>query len=306
MDNYAQPPDRLLAFHDSKRSLVARFPDSLRSYVYVNPLGTEDELRAAGEVLDDQAFVGFIVNSTRGRYLDDPRADGFFALAAERGVPVLVHPPAEPVGADVVQDFRFVEQVNRIRDVAAGLAMIAFAGWLEKYPGLTIIGATAGGAVAALPEKLDQAAMPRSWGPPADSPVAKAPGKDLRGLYVDTAVPSQALLEMNARVFGAERDVLPDPLPACSVSAGPGGRGRASAADQRGRTGCRTGRQCRPDLRPRTIAERHDAVFLDQPVTNCRSSSHPSRRMLVFDGMPGWLPLTAPPVIAEFSGSCCR
>jgi aminocarboxymuconate-semialdehyde decarboxylase len=219
VDNYAQPADRLLAFHDSKRSLIARFPDSLRSYVYVNPLGTEEELRAAGEVLDDEAFVGFIVNSSvRGRYLDDPRADGFFALAAERGVPVLVHPPAEPVGADVVQDFRFVEQVTRFGDVAAGLAMIAFAGWLEKYPGLTIIGATGGGAVAALPEKLDLAAMPRSWGPPADSPVAKAPGKDLRGLYVDTAVPSQAMLEMNARVLGPSRMLLgtdspPVPVP---------------------------------------------------------------------------------------------
>jgi aminocarboxymuconate-semialdehyde decarboxylase len=209
VDNYAQPPDRLRAFHEWKRSLVARFPDSLRAYVYVNPLGTEEELRAAGEVLDDEAFVGFIVNSSvRGRYLDDPRADGFFSLAAERGVPVLVHPPAEPVGADVVQDFRFVEQVNRFGDVTAGLAMIAFAGWLEKYPGLTIIGATGGGAIAALPEKLDQAAIPRPWGPSGDAPVAKAPGKDLRGLYVDTAVPSQALLQMNAGVLGPSRMLL--------------------------------------------------------------------------------------------------
>jgi aminocarboxymuconate-semialdehyde decarboxylase len=50
--------------------------------------------------------------------------------------------------------------------------------------------------------------MPRPWGPPPDSPVAQAPGKDLRGLYVDTAVPSQALLEMNARVLGPSRMLL--------------------------------------------------------------------------------------------------
>lgn len=219
MDNYAQPPDRLRAFHGWKRSLVARFPDRLRAYVYVNPLGTEEELQAAGETLDDDAFVGFIVNSSvRGRYLDDPRADGFFALAAERGVPVLVHAPAEPVGADVVLDLRFVEQVSRFGDVATGLAMIAFAGWLEKYPGLTIIGATGGGAIAALPEKLDLAAIPRPGGPPGDSAVARAPGKDLRGLYVDTAVPSPALLEMNTRVLGPSRMLLgtdspPVPVP---------------------------------------------------------------------------------------------
>jgi aminocarboxymuconate-semialdehyde decarboxylase len=223
VDNYAQPPDRLLAFHDWKRSLVARFPAQLRSYVYVNPLGTEAELRAAGEVLDDAAFVGFIVNSSvRGRYLDDPRADGFFALAAERGAPVLVHPPAEPAGAEVVRDFRFVEQVSRFGDVTAGLAMIAFAGWLEKYPRLTIIGAAGGGAIAALPEKLNLAAIPRPWGPPgdcpADSPVATAPGTDLRRVYVDTAVPSQPLLEMNAQVLGPSQMLLgtdspPVPLP---------------------------------------------------------------------------------------------
>ena len=44
-------------------------------------------------------FVGLIVNSSvQGRYLDSEEADDFFEMAAELGVPVFLHPGAEPVG----------------------------------------------------------------------------------------------------------------------------------------------------------------------------------------------------------------
>lgn len=209
VDNYAQEPDRLRAFHDLTAALVGRFPDQLRAYVYVNPMGDDRHLEAARATLADPAFVGFIVNSSvRGRFLDDPRADAFFAMAAECGVPSLVHPPAEPVGAEAVDDFRFVEQITRFGDVAAGLAMIAFAGWLDKYPDLTLIGATGGGAIAALPDKLDMAAVPRPWGGHTAGEYSRAPGEAVGRLYVDTAAPSGPLLAMNAVALGADRMLL--------------------------------------------------------------------------------------------------
>ncbi|MFJ9714318.1 amidohydrolase family protein, partial [Streptomyces sp. NPDC101234] len=178
VDNYAQPRDRLRSFHAWMSGLIARFPDQLRGYVYANPFGDDDHLDGVRETLEDPAFVGLITTSSvHGELLGSPRADSFFALAAEAGVPVLVHAPAEPVGTERVDEIGFVEQIGRFGDVTMGMAMIAFAGWLDKYPDLRLIGATGGGAMALLPERLQTAAgaPPRGRGGPPPPPPPPAP-----------------------------------------------------------------------------------------------------------------------------------
>ncbi|AEY87624.1 putative metal-dependent hydrolase [Streptomyces hygroscopicus subsp. jinggangensis 5008] len=238
VDNYAQPRDRLRRFHDWMSGLIRKFPDQLRGYVYANPFGDDDHLEGVRETLADPAFVGLITTSSvHGELLGSPRADSFFALAAEAGVPVLVHAPAEPAGTERVDETGFVEQIGRFGDVTMGMAMIAFAGWLDKYPGLRLIGATGGGAMALLPERLRTAARPRHWaggtppsgrptaGPPASAPPeaksraasdraaeeraagrpAADPAAALRRMYVDTSPFSAAHLSLNAEVLGPER-----------------------------------------------------------------------------------------------------
>ncbi|MGW1882607.1 amidohydrolase family protein [Streptomyces sp. NPDC001970] len=222
VDNYAQPRDRLRGFHTWMSGLIAKFPDQLRGYVYANPFGDDDHLEGVRETLADPAFVGLITTSSvHGELLGSPRADSFFALAAEAGVPVLVHAPAEPVGTERVDNIGFVEQIGRFGDVTMGMAMIAFAGWLDKYPGLRLIGATGGGAMALLPERLQTAARPRHWGggappsappsaqpsapPPAENPPAADPAAALQRMYVDTSPFSPAHLSLNAEVLGPER-----------------------------------------------------------------------------------------------------
>ncbi|WP_261800720.1 amidohydrolase family protein [Streptomyces sp. PBH53] len=234
VDNYAQPRDRLRGFHAWMSGLIRRFPDQLRGYVYANPFGDDDHLEGVRETLADPAFVGLITTSSvHGELLGSPRADSFFALAAEAGVPVLVHAPAEPVGTERVDEIGFVEQIGRFGDVTLSMAMIAFAGWLDKYPGLRLIGATGGGAMALLPERLQTAARPRHWAggaPPSGRPGAASaaprtagpagepagegpaavrasadPAAALRRMYVDTSPFSPAHLSLNAEVLGPER-----------------------------------------------------------------------------------------------------
>jgi aminocarboxymuconate-semialdehyde decarboxylase len=224
VDNYAQPRDRLRSFHDWMSGLIASFPDQLRGYVYANPFGDDDHLEGVRETLAHPAFVGLITTSSvHGELLGSSRADSFFALAAELEVPVLVHAPAEPIGTERVDDAGFVEQIGRFGDVSMGMAMIAFAGWLDKYPGLRLIGATGGGALALLPERLQMAAArdrhrgagappTPSAAPPAADPVAA-----LRRMYVDTSPFSPAHLSLNAEVLGPERMLFGTDSPPMSV-----------------------------------------------------------------------------------------
>ena len=105
-------------------------------------------------------------------------------MADELAMPILLHPPAEPVGSGSVGDFRIVEQVGRFLDVTMCIATLAFSGRLQQYPGLRFIGATAGGAIGLLGGRLDSAYAPRhydgggppgSGGPPGAAPVAGLP-----------------------------------------------------------------------------------------------------------------------------------
>ncbi|MER6270861.1 amidohydrolase family protein [Streptomyces sp900105755] len=232
VDNYAQPRDRLRGFHAWMSGLIARFPDRLRGYVYANPFGDDDHLEGVRETLADPAFVGLITTSSvHGELLGSPRADSFFALAAEAGVPVLVHAPAEPVGTERVDEIGFVEQIGRFGDVTMGMAMIAFAGWLDKYPELRLIGATGGGAMALLPERLQTAARPRHWAggaPPSGRPGASSapsasagpaadPATALQRMYVDTSPFSSAHLSLNAEVLGPERMLFGTDSPPLAV-----------------------------------------------------------------------------------------
>jgi len=184
-DNYAQEPAELASFHEWLAETVREHSPRLAAYAYTNPFGGEKLLEQTAQTVKDGGFVGLIVNtSVNGEYLDSPRADAFFAMAAELGKPVFLHPPAEPVGSDSIEDFRLVEQVGRFMDVTVGLATLVFSGRMERHPELEIIAATAGGAIALLAGRMDQAFQPRHWaggGPPGGAPgggppAAGAPG----------------------------------------------------------------------------------------------------------------------------------
>jgi 6-methylsalicylate decarboxylase len=213
LDNYAQPADQLDSFHEWLAETVRAHGDHLRGYVYVNPFAVDGALDRAAKWLSQPEFVGLIVNtSVRGEYLDSPRAEQFFALAAETSSPVLLHPPAEPVGAAAMQGhLGLIEHVARPCDITSGVAAILFAGWLDKFPALKLIAANAGGALALLREKLDLAQQRARRGPPEDGTAggqpaapAEAMSRQLSRIYVDTATPSRLALAAAVEVFGPE------------------------------------------------------------------------------------------------------
>ncbi|MEU0273626.1 amidohydrolase family protein [Streptomyces sp. NPDC006307] len=239
VDNYAQPEGDLERLHDWLADTVRAHSEHLRGYVYVNPLGGPDHLARAAARVREPEFVGFIVNSSvRGRYLDAPEAEDFFALAEEAAVPVLVHAPALPACGQGLDDLALLERVGRYCDVAVGLAVLARAGVLDRHPGLRLIAAAAGGALAMLAARLDAVGGPpsgvtagpnggRNGGPggpnggsngrpggsgrppgatgrPGGQPALR-PGDALRRIHADTASPGAESLRALLSFFGPER-----------------------------------------------------------------------------------------------------
>jgi predicted TIM-barrel fold metal-dependent hydrolase len=204
LDNYAQPADQLNAFHEwLARTLEAHRP-RLLGYVYVNPFDDDKALSVAENWLKEDGFVGLIANtSVRGEYLGSPRAEQFFALAAQASCPVLLHPAAHPVGTEAMRGhLGLIEHVVRPADVTCGVAALLAAGWLDKYPELKLIVPNAGGALPLLTEKLDLAQQRvRSGGPQVGLAGGRLSAK-LRKLYVDSATPSALALAAAVAVFG--------------------------------------------------------------------------------------------------------
>jgi predicted TIM-barrel fold metal-dependent hydrolase len=219
LDNYAQPLDQLKSFHGWLAETVEAHAGRLAAYAYTNPFGGGALLEQTAATVREGGFVGLIVNSSvQGRYLDSEGADEFFEMAAELGVPVFLHPGAEPVGTDSVRDFRVVEQVSRFFDVAVSLATLAVSGRLEQYPDLKLIAATAGGAAALIHNRLDAAHGGRS---PAEGAVrtelTRSPSEYLRNVYVDTANGNRQSQLANLELMGPERMLFGTDSPPLSV-----------------------------------------------------------------------------------------
>jgi aminocarboxymuconate-semialdehyde decarboxylase len=225
-DNFAQPLDELKEFHEWLAETVEKYSPRLAAYAFTNPFGSDELLELTAQTVRDGRFLGLIVNtSVKGEYLDSPSADVSFAMAEELDVPIFLHPPAEPVGSDSLEEFRLVEQVARFCDVTVSLATLAFGGRLERHPSLQFIAATAGGAIGLLPARLDQAYQPRHWGagkppeaeggaprsgppggpPPFENKISQPPSTYLRQVYVDTANSSVPNHLANLDLMGPER-----------------------------------------------------------------------------------------------------
>ena len=223
LDNYAQPLDQLKSFHAWLADTVREHSGRLAAYAYTNPFGGSELLEETARMVREDGFVGVIVNSSvKGQYLDSEAADEFFAMAAELGVPVFLHPGAEPVGSGSLRDFRLVEQVSRFFDVAVSLAALIVGGRLEQYPDLKILAATAGGGIALIHNRIDVAQRSR---PPAEGvarvELSRDPSAYLDNVYVDTAnmnrqnqLANLDLLGPERMLFGTDSPPLSIPLPA--------------------------------------------------------------------------------------------
>ena len=195
VDNYAQPADRLArAARLARRDRASVTPSTCGpTCTSTRSATTPSSRRRRGRSKHD-AFVGLIANtSVRGEYLDSERAAPFFALAEEADVPVLLHPPAAPAAGQGLRGLPTARAGRALQRCHHRARVRHLRGWLDRHPGLRLIGAQGGGAIALMGEKLDQAYAAPHWPHGRRSPPP--PSSYLRRIWVDTASPSMVALQ---------------------------------------------------------------------------------------------------------------
>lgn len=203
---------------DFVAEIVARGNEDLADYVSLAPgrlvglgnvpLGWPGAAEEARRCLDELGMGGIAIGSQgAGRDLDDPIHEELWALLAERGVLVFLHPSGVP-DARRQRDYYLAQLAGYPMETALAVSRLIFGGVLERHE-LTLCLAHGGGCLPALRGRLDMGWRNKDVARTTPSPPSAY--ADL--LYYDTAVFSTVLLSRLVADVGAEHVLLGSDFP---------------------------------------------------------------------------------------------
>jgi aminocarboxymuconate-semialdehyde decarboxylase len=135
-----------------------------------------------------------IGGSVNGEEISDPKFHPFWAKAEQLGVVVFIHPQGAGVAADLTRRFKgngFLDNViGNPLETTIALSHLIFEGTLDKFPGLKICAAHAGGYLPSYAGRSDLGCLTQPARCPGGThgPIKKKPTEYLRQLYYDTMV----------------------------------------------------------------------------------------------------------------------
>ena len=132
------------------------------------------------------ALVGGSVNGTE---LSDPKLHPFWAKAEELGVLIFIHPQGTPeleASGRLKGSGGLANVIGNPLETTIALSHLIFEGTLDRFPGLKICGAHAGGYLPSYPDRMDAMCANR----PDQCPAAlkKKPSEYLKQIYIDSLI----------------------------------------------------------------------------------------------------------------------
>ena len=173
----AKNPDRFVAF----ASVALQFPDLATAQL-------EEGVKKYG--LRGAAIGGNVA----GEELSDTRFHPFWAKAEELGVLVFIHPQGDGAPEQLGHRFKGNGYLSNVignpLETTIALAHLIFEGTLDRFPGLKICGAHAGGYLPSYLGRFDRGCPVRPDLCPGGThgPIKKCPSEYAKQLYYDTMV----------------------------------------------------------------------------------------------------------------------
>jgi aminocarboxymuconate-semialdehyde decarboxylase len=171
-----------------------------------------DEIRRA---LDEDGLTGVALpTSAAGRPLDDPAFEPLFAECARRGVIVFMH-PTTGVERPAFGQYTMLQLVGWPTETALCVARLIFAGVFERHPGLNLVLAHGGGALAMLAGRLDLGyeAPHYEANPQCRANISRPPSSYLKQIFFDTVVVHPAALRFLIDMVGHQQIVFGSDFP---------------------------------------------------------------------------------------------
>jgi len=173
----AKTPDRFVAF----ASVALQFPD----------LAAEQLATGVRKYGLRGAAIG---GNVAGAELSDPRFHPFWSKAEELGVVVFIHPQGDGAPEQLAHRFKgngyLTNVIGNPLETTIALAHLIFEGTLDRFPGLRICAAHAGGYLPSYLGRFDRGCpvRPDLCAGGEHGPISKRPSEYARQLYYDTMV----------------------------------------------------------------------------------------------------------------------
>jgi aminocarboxymuconate-semialdehyde decarboxylase len=174
--------------NDKLAGICAAQPErfaALASVALQDPAVAVEQLEHAMEKLRLRGVAtGATVN---GEELAAPKFDPFWAKAEQLGATVFIHPQGVPELRQRLQGNGFLTNViGNPLETTIALSHLIFEGTLDRFPGLTICAAHAGGYLPSYVGRSDQGCV--AFPANCTKALKKRPSEYLRQLYVDSMV----------------------------------------------------------------------------------------------------------------------
>jgi aminocarboxymuconate-semialdehyde decarboxylase len=135
-----------------------------------------------------------IGGNVAGEEISDPKFHPFWAKAEELGVVVFIHPQGDGATTQLQQRFKGNGYLGNVignpLETTIALSHLIFEGTLDRFPGLRICAAHAGGFLPSYAGRSDTGCSTRPDLCPGGThgPIKKAPSEYLKQIYYDTMV----------------------------------------------------------------------------------------------------------------------
>jgi aminocarboxymuconate-semialdehyde decarboxylase len=152
-----------------------------------------------------------IGGNVAGDEISDPKFNPFWAKAEELGVVVFIHPQGDGATSQLGHRFKGNGYLSNVignpLETTIALSHLIFEGTLDRYPGLKIVAAHAGGYLPSYAGRSDHGCPTRPDLCPGGThgPIKRRPSEYLRQLYYDTLVFNPEAVRHLAAEVGASQ-----------------------------------------------------------------------------------------------------
>ena len=209
------PAQTALIAADANEEVAEMVRDHPDRFMGLGTLPMQDIERAKAEMdraMKELGLVGFMINDhVNNLTYDHEIFDEFWAGIHELGAFILIHQFDPTVVTYRTRDYFLLNSIGNLVDRALSFATLVYGGVMDKYPGLKICLAHAGGYVPYALDRLD-----RGWEVwPEDRGQSKdKPSTYVDRFYYDTVTFTERNLRFMLDVLGSERVVFGTDWPA--------------------------------------------------------------------------------------------
>lgn len=162
----------------------------------------DDAIMELDRAVDQLGLRGAVLYShIAGEPVDATRFEPFYAHAAQRGVPLFLHPTVPTWGA-AIRDYSMIPMIGFMVDTSIAMLRLILSGILDRYPGLKIVHPHAGGVLPYLMGRIVEQTEVKGRG---REHITRSPREIYADVYLDLVTPSPLAVQYTYEFAGPDR-----------------------------------------------------------------------------------------------------